>query len=514
MKRVLLFIVAISFSVQSLADDKLVTQNYNRNSISVVAVKRSGHAYMGKWLTSYDFGEKFDVNVIQSNMIDTPGTTVFGNAPGEKMPDEFYHSYVAALPLGREIISFIFNRQEDGTMDDKLIRSRGFYNAIDQDILNAKSTSMGLELVAESGYELLKSCYILVVDCRGGFVLKNSVSAYTKGLVYKLDISEDELADLLTKTWIYPEDSPSVRDQKKKIFDNYLFKIKFICSDEGFGSDDGKYEGTAAKRSVGGVTAKLENKILEWQAATVISGTKPLRAKIGKKENLRVNDLYRTYSYKEDADGNVVSVKQGYIRATNIADNTGVATGHTTPSEFFQISGFRDIEEGWTIKQVNDHRIGLGVSMNYDPDGRLMPRLDYDGLIKINTNGSVHHFLASLSPDQLVFREKVGAMKFCLGYGWGYYFIRSLEIMPYIMAGVSTLMVGTSENLGASYYAEPGVRLTVNATYPVQFYGSAYYFYHIPIGNEEYMTSNKALAEYGRQYSDGLGFTFGVKYNF
>lgn len=514
MKKILLFIVAIACCIQSWADDKLITQKYNRNSISVVAVQRSGHAYTGKWLTSYDFGEKFDINVIKTNRIDTPGETIFGNGPSDKKPDEFYHSYVAELPLGREILSYIFNRQEDGTMDDGLIRSRGFYNAIDQDILNAKSTSVGLELVAESGYELLKSCYILVVDCRGGFILKKSVSAYTKGLVYKLDISEDELADFLKKTWIYPEDSQSVRDKKKQAFDNYPFKIKFICSDEGFASDEGKYEGNAVTRSVGSVTAKLENKILEWQAATVISGTKPLRAKIGKKENLKVNDLYRTYSYKEDAGGNPVSVKQGYIRATSVADNTGVATGHTAPSEFFQISGFRNIEEGWTIKQVNDHRIGLGISLNYDPDGRLMPRLDYDGLIKINTNGSVHHFLASLSPDQLIFPEKVGAMKFCLGYGWGYYFIRSLEIMPHIMVGVSSLMAGSSENLGASYYVEPGVRLTVNATYPVQFYGSGYYFYHIPFGNEEYMSNNQILAEYGRQYSNGLGFTFGVKYNF
>ena len=142
-----------------------------------------------------------------------------------------------------------------------------------------------------------------------------------------------------------------------------------------------------------------------------------------------------------------------------------------------------------------------------------MPRLDYDRLIKINTNGSVHHFLASLCPDQLFAAGKRGAIIIGIGYGWGYYFIRSLEIMPCIMGGVTTLMDG-SRSGASSYYAEPGVRLTVNATYPVQFYASAYYFYHIPIGNEPYWEKNEEFEPYGMAYKNGLGFSFGVKYNF
>ena len=498
----------------SEARAQVVTQEYNRKSISVVAFERQYGKEAGKVLSEFYPGSKFDINEIKTKTIAIPRR--MGSDP---QSDDYYNEYISKYNFADEVLSFMFSRKADGTMDDSLLRQRGAYNATDQDVLNANATHLGLEVIANSGYKLIESAYILFVDCakveKKNYEKWYRVNTTTKGLIYKLDISESDINELLQKTWIYPEDSFLVKENKRSAWTEMTSKIplKFINSYVGNGSarDDTGEIRSSVEEGVNFIIGKIEETSSDWQVATVISATNPLRAKIGVKEGLRNKHLYQTYSYKEDADGNLVSVPHGYIRATSVSDNRQVATGNSATSEFHQISGLQSVQKGWTIKAKKDAGIGIGVDLYRDPDGRIAPKLDIDYLVSLSSSGGALYILGCLDPANILNSEKTGFFKMSLGAGYGLIW-RPIQIMPYIMGGTCSFSENDKAFGQGSLFVEPGIRLTENISYPVQVFGGASYFFMLPIRNEKF---REDIADYtertGKTVSNGLVFSFGVK---
>ena len=329
MKRTILILAVLAMlpsfkaGAQAKVPDNVVTSNYNRNSVTFIAIQR-GDSYDKDVLSAvsgFNPGQKFDMNDIRTKSLSVRKTRSLSTknySSDYTVPLETVSNAVNSNVLGREILSYIFNRDGDGFMNDKLIRYRGNYDAKDQDVINARASRVGLDALGDAGHGLVSHSYIVVAD---PYTIEKQVSdkgkvtwtSYTKGYAYKLDLSEAELNDFYDKCWIYEEDDNVTRDNKRRAF--YEFEPKMTPVAVVSSSGTGTTTAGAVSSSLYGLITELENNISDWEVAVTISARKPLRAKIGSKEGLRNGARFRSYSYKEDNSGNLISVPRGYLRA-------------------------------------------------------------------------------------------------------------------------------------------------------------------------------------------------------
>lgn len=388
---------------------EVVSDSYNRNGLSVIVVTR-GDGYDSQILNFAglkSIDEKFDVNPIPTQSVSIRKDRSFAITQAEA------DSLIASANVAKQVLSFIYNRKEDGSMDDELLRSRGLYNAKDQDIINLAASKVNEQNLAW-GEKLVDASYVVLLDFVNINKPDNSDS-YALNVVayaYKMDCTREKLDDFYTAAWVESSD-----DQQKKAAANNAFDAmelsmipvstvkassnsvsaltasipslsfkKAAANQEEQSTkptfSENSVESAANNAYMAAIT-KLENAIPAWQVAVSIFGTKPLVAKIGKKEGLSNGKRFRSYMYTEDKEGNLVSRKRGYLRATKVTDNRGNATGATEPSEFYQISGVSNIQEGWTIKQKNDIKLGAALTARYGGFTTLAAKVDFDYLINI-----------------------------------------------------------------------------------------------------------------------------------
>ena len=524
-----------------------VQDDYKRNSLSIIVVDR-GDNYddtVFEAVRSIDLGDKFDLNLIPTNRITISGNranTVGGIEVGKA---------VNASDLGKEILSYWFDRQADGTMNAKRLEQRGNYNADDQDVLNARAAKVGPESLGDVGYALVNGSYVMILDYSGIKSSKNdknevSWSVTTNAYVYQIDYSEDIEAQVI-EAWVYEDDTPETIARKNEAYDKILV---------GMSPKATVSYTTSAKEADGGVRAaivegygetllRLENQIPAWNVTTSIALRNPLRAKIGTKEGVKNRMRFQAYMVKGDRKtGEPYTVSKGYIRATTIADNRGMATGQSTKfTEFYQISGGK-IDEGMTIKQKND--LGMGVSLGYKVGGLAPYNLTVDYLASINTKGFSHYGLLNMGYDMLSgskIGDKVGKyldagdltgltdggisyINFGIGYGFGIRPIRHVELMPFIMGGGDYMMNHNDflkEDAGEetedsfskkiAWYGNAGLRINFNVKYPLQLFIQADYTLLIEEGSY-YKAFNDLLKVGDLGHKNSFGIMAGVKWTF
>ena len=508
-----LFLTGISLGAQEKIR-KVVTSDYNRNSISMVTLQRgdSHDSETTSAVKSFSPSAKFDINGIRTQ------TLRLRKDREEAATQQEVDEAVAATPFAREILACIFNRDANGMMDDKTVLYRGNYDAKDQDVINARASRVGEDALGDMGYALLKGCYIILtdfynIDSRTDKEGKVTWSTNARAYAYRLGVDDAAINDFFEQCWIYEDDDTATRDAKLRAFQNLAIPMDYVAYATSSGS--GKDVQTAAHSCLSGLVTGLENAIPAWEVAVGISAVKPLRAKIGTKEGLTNGARYRSYSYTEDANGNLKSVPRGFLRATEIASNTGMSIGETEPSEFYQISGLANIEEGRTIKQSNDVGVGLMLSGAF---GGLFSsfHISADYLMKVKTNGQMSYILLDATGD--FSQNNVSSLYLALGYGYAFHLSRLIEFMPYAMIGddyMSPSGSGSSITFSeffkrSGFVIEPGLRLAVNVAYPLQAFGKVYY---------DFLLANSALNSSYVYYNNyrhhgGLGFQAGLKWTF
>lgn len=525
-----------------------VQDDYKRNSLSIIVVDR-GDNYddtVFEAVRSINLGDKFDLNLIPTNRITISGNranTVGGIEVGKA---------VNASDLGKEILSYWFDRQADGTMNAKRLEHRGNYNADDQDVLNARAAKVGPESLGDTGYALVSGSYVMILDYSGITSSKNdkqevSWSVTTNAYVYQIDYSQDIEAQVI-EAWVYEDDTPETIARKNEAYDKILV---------GMSPKATVSYTTSAKEADGGVRAaivegygetllRLENQIPAWNVTTSIALRNPLRAKIGTKEGVKNRMRFQAYMVKGDRKtGEPYTVSKGYIRATTIADNRGMATGQSTKfTEFYQISGGK-IDEGMTIKQKND--LGMGVSLGYKVGGLAPYNLTVDYLASINTKGFSHYGLLNIGYDMFSgskIGDKVGQylpagsltgltdggisyINFGIGYGFGIRPIRHVELMPFIMGGGDYMMNHNdflNEYAGeetedsfmdkVAWYGNAGLRVNFNVKYPLQLFIQADYTLLFVKEGSYYEAFNELLKVGDLGHKNSFGVMAGVKWTF
>jgi len=515
-KFALISLATLGLSLQLAAQPKIVTSDYNRNSLSFVAVQR-GDSRDGAVAHAVEFfspGAKFDINDIRTNNIR------IRKSRDESIYESEISESVNAVPFGKEILASIFNRDSNGMMNEKTVLYRGNYDAKDQDVINARAARVGEESLGDMGYSLVKNSYIVVTDFYNFESNTNkdgkvTWTANARGFAYRIGIDDAMLNDFFETCWIYDEDNRATRDAKLRAFDNLEVPMEFVASSVSGGSGS-TVEG-AALSCLSGLITGLENVIPEWEVAVGVVSTKPLRAKIGTKEGLTNGARYRAYSYTENRDGQLKSVPRGFLRATTISDNMSISTGQTEPSEFYQISGLTNIEEGWTIKQSNDVKIGVAPGLRAGAPGGSAFAIDADWLMEVKTGGSMQYVLFTMA---FPFGESnYIPMLITAGYGYAIHLTRMFEIMPYFQLGADGIFGSHEVSSGdrdtwknLALVLEPGARVAVNVAYPLQVYAKAYADV-IPsfIQGYRYKMYNQYL---NHPHNGGVGVQFGIKWTF
>lgn len=511
---------------------EVVSDDYDRSGLTVIVVSR-GDMYDENsldFVNTLVIDNKFDANPIgtRSLFLKKDRTQPLTAAEAD--------SLIRNSGVSKEILGYIYNRKEDGSMDDGLLRYRGHYNADDQDVINAAAAKVGEQHLAW-GEGLVNSSYILLLDF---FNIRRPVDEKTgevsdsyvldaNAFVYKIDCGSDKLNEFYVTSWASATDTPERKAAAREAFDSFRLDVVPVASarasststsslaggsdayvdvlagllSKSLGQEEDKEgqvkEKTSApvpeentvvkaqKYAFADAMFKLEKLIPGWQVGVAVISVKPIKAKVGRKEGLSNGSRFRAYSYEEDRNGNLLSRKRGYIRAAAVADNRQFATGRTDPSTFYQISGVRNIEEGWILKEKKDLKVGVSANMRIGGLSALSVNATLDYLIHFSKLGSAYAIVsAGLDPlvytQNQVFKDKednpvaISNFNLAVGAGYGFHAGRFVEVMPYVVAGTDYMKLDgdmvfedftDEENKkNAAFFLEPGLRASFQVAYP------------------------------------------------
>lgn len=513
----LLLIVCISFCCHSMAQKRIEVEDlgsavtYNRNSISVLFTKYNDNLdyYSKLGYDSVIYDDKFDINRV-------PTTFITLSTKRENSVDSILDVAVNQMNIGREIVAYWLNRKSDGSMGVSVMEQRSVYNASDQDKLNAQAAKVST--LKENGGVMIPNSYIVVFDIKRASSETNVITADAH--VYQIDFTEDDLNNLYMNGWINDTDPADVKQQKKNYFDNLEVSMHKVLKKTITSSGDNLDEAVKVLFNNDNLT-KMEKKIDGWKVKTSVYHTKPILAKIGKKEGLRNGDRYRAYIFREDKEGHLYMVKRGYVRATNIVDNRtesdvkrakssgGLLSGLLTKSDttsskkekktegfqayldslntscFYQISG-RPLKEGMLLQQDKDAKVGISASAQFGGISIANVRVDYLGFI--HKSGIAHYGLLNFGFDMTDIYPFM--MNFSLGYGCGLPVSKAFEFQPFVLVGADVPMTSDKVEFEykAGWFANAGLRFSIMPVYHFQIFVQGDYSF---------------LFKYGTYYNDG-----------
>ncbi len=390
------FISSHTYAQRKVRD---MSDSYDRNGLTVLAITH-GDSYDREIVNALKQASRLDKYDLNDIGIYECRVSYSRKAEQDKKParENEIRDLITKNDYGEKILSFLYNRKPDGTLDHSLISRRGRYNATDVDFQLAQARKLGESVLADYGFNLIQNSYLLLIDFtnieketdkNGNVVYKSKVESF----LYRINY-DDDLNTLIFDNWIYEDDTPDMKVSKKEAYDKLRIGMTRQTGNAPLVS--GKNIPLLVQNGTTNVFYGIESSLEAFMVKMGVSAVKPIRAKIGKKEGVKNTDRYFAYRYVEDAKGDVTAVRAGVVRATTITDNRYDAVGETGTSEFFQIHGGR-IEEGNTLVQKNDLRLGLTTGYHYGGLNGLDVKLDF--LAAINTQGISHYVLMDLNFD-------------------------------------------------------------------------------------------------------------------
>ena len=515
MKLIILIITAV-ISISTFAQ----TGKSDRNAISLIQISYNDNytSSLNQIFDRMQLEARYDINKIPTKYIYVKDKRIHINKKEkQEAPDRTQQltQYLNERNIGLEIISYLFNRDpQSGHMNTERLHERGAYNASDENVLESMATKRGLSEIYDAGFKLINNNYIFIFDFtniqykyekesskdEGDYYWSMTPAAY----LFKIEWNEN-LQKKLFDCWIDTDTPEKEINDKKKACEriyvpvNFLSrKVKYSCRVSTNIEEQNREVAKGKKRKYSNQQLKdnafvnmifnaadylgeeLANQHEAFQISNFLYATHPLRAKIGKKESVNVNDLYYVYENVLQANGNSKPIRRGVIRATKyITDNRIVATGNSGTTEFYQIAGGK-LEEGMTLKEKRNFCASFDLGYRY---GKL------EG---VYTGLSVFLYGSRIMNHNVMFEATVwkDAATVSLDYGFGPR-CNNFDIFPYVGIGLDNFFtdeeekdLGLKKNLG--WIAKGGIRFNLNIYYPIQLFGAAEYDYLFD-KNEEYL---------------------------
>ncbi|MFW5781611.1 MAG: hypothetical protein ACOCXD_03515 [Bacteroidota bacterium] len=523
----------------------IVPENYDRISLSWMMAYSIYDPFLNDLKSSFaqiDHGDKFFKNEIDNVFIERREK----REQGSYLNKESIVSGLEQQNISRQIISHWYNRRSDGKMDMDLVHERGLMNATDADVLKQELTKRGLRESMDYGNRLISKSYVVVLDFieaeripndyGGGYIVK--VSAH----VFKLNFTEEE-KKMIYDSWIMEGDSEEEVKRKNELFATISPQLKHVKKIEYFSESSlntsykklsrKEHFNALAQEAANQTIFRIERELNEFRVITSLYSVKPLSAKIGKKEGLKVDDRYFVYEHIYKPRTNTIKeVRRGVIKAdADIANNVTIATGESETSKFYQISG-QKLKQGYVIQQRNDWGFGLTLGQNTGgemagfniggdfsvgryvevPSFYLTANVAFEG--KEGYGSEIHFLDASGSEKVSFFRFDVGIMK-------GYHFMRNLELNPYLAYGQESASIPDNDDEKSIYtnLIKTGAYLSLNITYFWEFIGGVNLT--MPFGNAYEKDGDADGVELeGIKYTDyfpgrrGMSLYYGIRIRF
>jgi len=289
--------------------------------------------------------------------------------------------------VGQEVLLYILADSKGGFTPEKLF-SRGLNSKTDSEILTDQQSANARD--AAAGLSLLDKTYIILLGQLSVETINNEDSEGYKSRGYyavvRLDFSKI-MAEVSAATVVKPLD-----------FRNSLMKISeipFVVVEEGeisatsTQSPEQVFVPTGeilkdkiakkiadninkSRRPLAELKAELSSQLYaahlfesqrninDFKPKAPVFGVNPIASKLGKKEGLAKGQRYAVKENILDATGDVSTKHRGYVRADKIIDNSGVSTGTTEPSTFYQIQG-KSVDPGMLMIMEDDYGISIRV---------------------------------------------------------------------------------------------------------------------------------------------------------
>jgi hypothetical protein len=359
----------------------------------------------------------------------------------------------------KEVIASLFDRQADGSFTQNILNKRITWAASQGEAELASQASDEMTILLQKGMKLIDNVHIVVFfpdeiitmdeyydreDARAREAANKSKSKYTpverksngytgslKYKMYKIHLSDTNAAFFLENIY---HDRGMYKDNNQE-FDRLLpekvsnwneYKVVMSKVYEGSTGTSATYsrETKANERPtdqelfnrivsnpIYGVLEHIAEGYKPFHLKAKVVTKSPVGAKIGKKENLKLDSRFFVYEQRQDKNEQLYSHKVGVVRSYWIADNRFDVTDKTNKGKcdtslFFQTAGGR-IREGMFLERKPD--AGLAIAFGYS-FGNL------DGV-----NFRVEYNLAG------IIRKKGGALEFWKGYKTGFDFTFSAK---------------------------------------------------------------------------------------
>jgi hypothetical protein len=364
---------------------------------------------------------------------------------GEKITQYEVSSLLNRHNVGNQLLSFWWNRGNDGMFSTKTVGQRGKYNASDNDVKLSQNSSRGLTMVEDAGERLIEHSYLTIIKVneiittdeyydrkdkkaeKAKSIVSGAVKilgALTKtqdkvstesidnyktprtqrgyvanGQVFTYRFKYDEtVKNEFYKMWLYENDDYAVRNQKIKAFENHNFEFDFVSEkefdsfsgtqnvelrkNEEFLSDDELYDRLMKFLPSSAINeAEQKNKDVYAAQESGIYSTSPLSAKVGSKDNVYKGDRFFVYEKIQTKSGSTKERYAGAIRAMSDNYNQDAETGNSGTTRFRKIHGFKTIEPGMAILKKKD--IDLSIFISNSPED-----INGNGIYSFGVSGS------------------------------------------------------------------------------------------------------------------------------
>jgi hypothetical protein len=495
----------VSFGILCSQSKNAISPDYDRNSLTLILLDHPeipNSSLLKDGIVKVRIPDKFFDNPVDIRYLNAPYSANYIGAVSNSVKN-----IINKEKIGNKIISYWYARQPDGTMSADRFLERGAYNATDGDVLKAKGTKRGVEAIRDYGDRLIGRSYAVAIDYTKFTAIDNENlrgwSSDVRIYLYKISFSPDIQAKLYNDLWIYQEDTPELKVQKKAAFDQMNFEMEYV-SQAGASVTETESKKNTSKTFVPKTNEELlailmqkgfdeslynlEKHIEDLRVKTALYEINPPRAKIGKKEGLAVDHRYFVYEYVYNEKlNNSEPVMRSVIRAKKVIDNRNVATGSSGMSTFYQVAGGH-LEKGFTLQQRNDAGIGVQVGDELGIVGGISARVEVNtgrfvsvpslyvfigGGMQTKTYTGVHD-----KNNVLLSSQDIQFLRYELGLAKGIRIVKIMELAPYGSVGYEEGRnkdwkddVQFNGNVVKAMYIKFGANLAVNLHYNFQLVG-------------------------------------------
>lgn len=440
-------------------------------------------------------------------------------SPYDRFNPNVNRSYLVAQKLedknaGRSIIAKWFSQQSNGAFSMDLIKERGIYNATDAEVIKAKAGKRGTTALQDAGENLLNKSYVVVFDFvnvetwdefydrqdaklyqlavatnskpkkypRVKYGFKGELFAY----LYRVNWNDSLSAIFYQNAWDNPAYFNSMKFGLTRVSETYVPRI------------EGSQLRIEAPRSNEDLIVALMQQGAEkslvnfardyhhFRVKTPLYSVKPLKAKIGRKEDLAIDQRYFVYESTLNSKGEKIAKRMGVVRATKkITDNRSVSTGSTAPSTFYQEAG-KKLYPGMLMEQMYDRGLGITVGFGQRSLPGVMARVEYNmakifniSMFKLYLEGQIGS--ASVRFGQSTTSTLLTSYQVSIGVSKTYTILRNIHLEPHVgiqfdstrANGFSTAVTDSlrSKNINTgvtNFGLYVGVRMPINIFYNLQ----------------------------------------------